>query len=233
MNSYTYTADSDDESYTPEIIDMSVGINNIYALFSKPDDMPELIAFDGQLKEDVEGITRGTLSTDAFMMTFMSSNRLALASSEGISVVRRNTISKIWSSDKTVKAMCRDDNDGLYFVAHNESEDADELYHYDESKVVLMPIDSFDVAPKYQLVRDIDNHILAVMTGDSILLYSTTDDLLVEEFDASYTEGSFVSIAASTTDAEEGSSSGSNCNVSCLGAIMMSVCLYAVLRRKR
>ena len=231
INMYTYVQTSADEEYEPELVDMSIGRSYIFALFRATPYKIELFAFDGQLKEGVKNVKRATIRNDATSLSAMASNRFAIGAEAGVSVANINTIGAIVSTDYPVTATCRDKDSGLYYIEQSESGDV-YLWHssYKGDSVTL--VDSLQGTSDCQLVRDSSYNILAAMTGDSIYLYDMSDDELIISFSASDLGGRPLNIAVSNAEHDDGKSSNSNCSVSCMGGIMISVLGFA-LRRKR
>ena len=232
INVYTYTNTSEDEEYEPELIDISIGTSQIFALFRAAPDEVELFLFDGQLKEGVKNTNRGIIRNDATGLASLASNRAAIAAEEGISIANNTTIYTLVSTDYPVKSICRDSGNGLYYVEQSEAGDVN-LYHYYNDNYRITKIDSMQGTSDCKLVRDSDYNILAAMIGDSIYLYSMTDDELLASFDSSRLGGIPLNITVSHAEYDNGSSSNSNCSVSGLGGMMMSVFVFGVLRRKR
>ena len=232
INAYTYVNDSEDTEYEPELVDMSVGTYYIYALFRANPDKIELFAFDGQLKEGIEDTRRGTVRNDASNLSALTSNRFAIGAEEGISIANTTTIYALTSTDYPVKSICRDSGNGLYYIEQSVSGDVN-LWHYSSDNERRTRIDSMQGTSDCQLVRDSDYNILAAMTGDSIYLYDMTNDELLASFDSSRLGGVPLNITVSHAEYDSGSSSSSNCNVSCLGTMMMSVFVFGMMKRKR
>ena len=232
INAYIYDNTSEDAEYEPELIDMAVGNSYIFALFRASPEKIELLTFDGQIKEGVEDTRRVTIRSDATCLAALSSNRFAVGAEEGISIANISSIKTLVSTDYPVKSICRDSESGLYYVEQSESGDIN-LRHSDIEGSNIRLIDSMQGTSDCQLVRDSDNNILAAMIGDSIYLYDMKEDELLASFDSSSLGGSPLNIAVSKVDYDEGSSSGSNCDVSGMGALMMSVCIMGMMRRKR
>ena len=107
------------------------------------------------------------------------------------------------------------------------------LWHYSNDNERMTRIDSMQGTSDCQLVRDSDYNILAAMIGDSIYLYDMTNDELLASFDSSRLGGVPLNITVSRAEYDSGSSSSSNCSISCLGAMMMSVLGVSLMRRKR
>ena len=231
INMYTYVQDSADEEYEPEFLDMSVGRTYIFALFRATPDKVELFAFDGQIKEGVSKTRRAVIRSDAASLSALASNRYAVGAEEGVSVANINSIRAIVSTDYPVKATCRDKDSGLYFAEQSESGDV-YLWHSSYNGDNVKQVASLQGTSDCQLLRHSSYNILAAMTGDSIYLYDMSDDGLLASFSASDLGGRPLNIAESNPEHDDGKSSGSNCSVSCLGAIMIGVTGFA-LRRKR
>lgn len=231
INMYTYVQDSADEEYEPEFLDMSVGRTYIFALFRATPDKVELFAFDGQIKEGVKKTRRAAIRSDATSLAALNSNRYAVGADEGVSVANINSIRAIVSTDYPVTAICRDKDSGLYFAEQSESGDV-YLWHssYNGDNVKLVA--SLQGTSDCQLLRHSSYNILAAMIGDSIYLYDMSDDGLLASFSASELGGTPLNIAESNPDHDDGKSSGSNCNMSCMGLMLAGVFGFA-LRRKR
>lgn len=228
INLYTYT--SADSEYEPELVDMSVNNNYIFALFRASPDKLEMLAFDGQLKEGVKNTRRGIIRNDATGLAPLASNRFAIGAETGLSIANISTITNITSTDYPVTAMCRDRGNGLYYIEQSEFGDVN-LYHYNHDNKEITIINSLQSSSDCQLVRDSYNNILAAMMGDSIYLYDMAEDILLESFGSESLEGIPVNIAVSRVEHDEGRSSGSNCNISCMGAFMAVVLGFALRRR--
>ena len=231
INIYTYVNTSEDSAYDPEIADISVGLNYIFALFRPTPYKTELFAFDGQLKENIKNFRRGEIRNDATHLAALSSNRFAIGADGGISLANVNSIRTIISSDYPVKTTCRDRGNGLYYAEQSESGDVN-LWHYNPDGETVTLIDSMEGTSECQLVRDSYSNILALMAGDSIYLYDMELDELLVSFNESSLGGTPLNITVSRAEHDEGKSSSSNCSVSCMGAIMISVMGFA-FRRKR
>ena len=201
-------------------------------MFRAAPDNIELLTFDGQIKEGVKNTRRVTIRNDAANLAALSSNRFAVGAEEGIIITNIASIKAIVSTDYPVKSICRDSGSGLYYVEQSASGDIS-LMHSDIEGSDINLIDSMQGTSDCQLVRDSDNNILAAMIGNSIYLYDMKTDILLASFDSSSLGGSPLNIAVSNVDYDEGSSSGSNCDVSGLGALMMSVCILGMMKRKR
>lgn len=235
INAYTYINDSEDQyeyEYEPELIDMSVGSSYIYAMFRTSSDKVELFAFDGQLKEGVKNMKRGTIRNDAANLSSLTSGRFAIGADEGISIASHTSIRTLTSTDYPVKSICSDTGDGLYFMEYSESGEVN-LCHYHPSTKVIGIVDSMQGTSDCQLVKDSSYNVLAALTGDSIYLYDMTTDELIASFDSSSLGGTPLNMTASRAIYDDGSSSSSNCDVSCMGAIMMIVLGVSLMRRKR
>ena len=229
INLYTYT--SADSEYEPEFVDMAVNNNYIYAIFRASPDKLEMLVFDGQLKEGVKNTRRGLIRNDATGLAPLASNRFAIGAEYGLSIVTNSATLTTISSDYPVTAMCKDRGYGVYYTEQSESGDIN-LCHYDSDKKEVTLIDSLQSISDCQLVRDSYTNILAAMMGDSIYLYDMTEnDELIVSFSASDLGGTPMNIAVSRVEYDEGKSSGSNCNVSCMGLMLAGVLGFALRRR--
>lgn len=232
INAYTYTNTSEDEEYEPELVDMSVSTSHIFALFRATPDKIELLAFDGQLKEGVENTRKGEIRNDATGLAALSSNRFAIAAEEGVSIANTASIYMLVSTDYPVKSICRDSGNGLYYAEQSESGDVNIWHHSsgsDDPKRIASMQDALD--SDCQLVRDNDYNILAAMIGDSIYLYDMEKNEFLDSFDSSSLGGIPLNIAVSKAEYDNGSSSSSNCNVSCAGAVLALILGFALRRR--
>ncbi len=230
LNMYMYNNILEDTTdYEPELIDMAVGTYHIMALFRATPDILELFMFDGQLDETVKDFRRGTIRNDATNIAYLKGNKFAIGAEGGVSIVNLNTIQTIVSTDYPVKSICRDTGDGLYFAEQSQNGDVD-IWHYKNEDSITM-VASIEGDYNCKLLKDSDYDVLAVMSGNRIYLYKMNDDIFLASYDTSSLGGTPTNITVSKAASEE-ESSGSNCDVSSMGVLMMSVLVFALMRRK-
>ncbi len=228
LNMYMYDNISEDTDYEPELVDMSVGMYHILALFRATPDKLELFTFDGQLKEGIKDFRRGTIRNDATNISYLRANRFAIGAEGGIIQLNYTAIQAVISTDYPVSSVCRDTGDGLFYAEQSESGDVNIWHYVDET---ITKIASLESDSDCKLLKDSNYEVLAVMTEKGIYLYGMRDGTLLASFDTSSLGGVPLNITVSKAAGDDGSS-GSNCNVSSIGALMMSIMVFA-LKRKR
>ena len=227
VRSYTYTPASSD-TYTPEITSVITGTNTVYCLVDREDELPQLLAFDGQLTEDTQSFSRTTLSSDATALAWLSSSRIAIAHSKGVDVLYRG-VSRILSTDNPVKAVCQDKDSGFYFVEQSTSSNditTSMLRHYAiNSDIITTNTLYTSESANVSIIRDENHGVLAAIMGDRILIYNMEDDLLTGEYSGAVLGGLPLGIATTTTSGDDGKSS-SGCNFAGAGALMLAACAF-------
>ena len=223
--SYTYTTSN--EEVDPNIKGALLTGNRIYVLVND-----QLIAFDGQLDKNAQGVKKWNVESGAEVLCGLSGSRLAIGHSTGVQVLG-SSLKKLLADTSQVKAISPDSSNGFYYVLEDESGDKT-LCHYNSAtsnEILKFDSDTIDIK------RDTGNKILAVILEDKIQLYDMTDnDKLVSEFNNAALGGSPYKLMRRSTSTTNTSSSSkkndSGCNFSNAGILLaLSLCCITIYRK--
>lgn len=230
-NSYTFTISED--IFTPQILSMTVWNYGLYALYGLDYDagLSVVFGFDGQLKENVSSFKRYVISSDASDLALLANSRIGVARNDGVDVISNNTIRSIVSSDAPVRALCRDNGAGFYYVEQSVSGDVytNTLKQYSSREEIIILASGY-VGEVSKLLFDENNSMLMAILGDSILIYDMRYNSLLAEYDSTQLGGRPVNIALSYVNGDDGKTS-SGCN-SGMGMIMFLACAGVILKRR-
>lgn len=228
----SYTCSNDNAFMSTVLVDGS----SVYGLINQATSQDSLfLRFDGQLDDSVKGSWNHNARYDSETIAFKDNNNVLLAHSGGVDIFSNGDFYLVVSTDTPVKALCRDNNSGFYFITQS-----------DDGRQVLQHVKSITESPERldsgtsesyickAVYYDNDNKkFLAVIMNDSIAIYDPETDSLIEEFSSSKLGGIPISItgtAQNTSSTKSSSSSG--CDITGSG-ILLILCAGYVLIRKR
>ena len=220
MKSYVYD-DYNEDMTTPHTQGVLVNYSSIYGLFDIGKGNSVLMRFDGQLREHVEGSFKVSFDQETQCVSWLSGSRVAVGTSEGVGVVGKNGFDMLVTTDQPVKAVCNDKSSGFYFITQEESGDkyVSTLYHYTNDQITTLT--EGEIGADCTLASLNSNTTLAAIIGEKILIYDTSNDSLLKEFDSDALGGVPVSLAYRYTSGEKSDSSSGNCNISYAGIILL------------
>lgn len=235
-NSYDCKRIISRDNYDTEIVTVMAEYNTINAIAKASDDRV-YIRFDGQMKEGVPRFLSADVSADASCLFMRTQNDiLFLGQQEGLSALDdNNDFVLVLSTDAPVKAFCEDDNDSFYYATRKTSGSnyiftVTSIKNTDQS-VKFEPVELTSAYPDFKMVRDRDQNVLAVMTGEEIRLFDMKTGYFLRAFSVSELEGRPVGIVASVVYGYDRDSGSSGCNFSGAGIIMAAL-LCALLKKK-
>lgn len=217
--SYTYKLTSSDKT-APVIKSIITSTYAVYALFSQEDSGDFVLTFDGQLRDDVaDNFSRRETSADTSCMSWVH-NSVALAHTEGVDFIGRDSFMRALSTDSPVKALCEDGGSGFYFAEQKVSGDSyiTILKHRESSNTKELFTDT--AGKTCQLMRDTNNNILAGIIGSKIIICNMNDDTIIGEYGSSSLGGLPRNIAMSYVNGDDGKTK-SGCEVAGTGIIML------------
>ena len=138
------------------------------------------------------------------------------------------------SSDNPVKALCRDKENGFYFISES-SGGKQSLNHYTGSRVVELDSALTDGSACQAVYFGNDNKkFLAVIMNNKIMIYNAQDDSLAAEFDSRELGGTpayITSITQNTSSSKDSNSSG--CDITGSGILLILSAGYIFIRKRK
>ena len=237
VRSISYISSNDAMNMSTVLVNGS----SIYGLVSRATSEDSLLLrFDGQLDNEVRGYSETKVRYDSELMTFGKDNRIFIAHSGGVDTFANGLSSSelvlVVSTDTPVKALCKDNDSGFYFMAQSPETGEQALVHYKSSSEVnevdFGYTESFVSKAMYY---DSDNKkFVAAIINDGIAIYDPDTDALIAEFTRDQLGGIPISMTAVTqnTGSTKGNSS-SGCNVTGSGMLMILSAGYMLLRKRK
>lgn len=219
VRSYRYYSGSDD--IIPHMQNLLVTASNIYGLVEAGEEGSYFMEFDGQLKDNVEGFSRIGINSEAATMTWLSNSRIAVGVSSGIIIVRNEGNYFAVRTDTPVKAVCSDNEDGIYFITqrYSDGEYINALHHEPAFASDKEPLRDREYGENCQLLGH--GNIFAAIMGEKIIIYNASSGELIEEYDSEDLEGVPVSMSARYADGQREETSSSNCNTYGFGIVLL------------
>lgn len=229
-HSYQFEPSSQD-TYTPYMTGILTSYYGVYGLVDREDAGSSLLMFDGQLKDDVDGFVQVDIDDTAGAMAWLSSSRLAVGESDGVEVFGRYKTTKLVSTDHPVKALCRDNSSGFYYITQEETDGkyVNTLSHYSGGSVST--VGEIMTGETCQLVSDTKNKIVAAIIGENIYIYGMTSDDLRISYDSADLSGVPVSVSNNSASGDDYESARGSCNVSFAGIALLLACTTFLIKK--
>lgn len=223
------------DGYDTEICALHVDTSTISVLL-KAGDSIKYARFDGQLKSNVRSFLSADMQAGASAVISTYNSRPLVGHSTGIDTMRNNgKFYQLISTDHPVKAMCQDENDGLFFAEQETSGDKyiNTILHYLPSGTsYFTPFEIDSSTPDIKLLRDYSNkETFAAMINEKIIIATYKDGFTTtREYSASTLGGTPVGITTASVSGYDPNKSSSGCDS--FGALIILAAIPFVLKRK-
>ena len=229
---YSYT-NSKDNAFTSTVL---VNGSSVFGLVNKATSQDSLfLRFDGQINAGAQGSWNVKAKYDSELATLGSDSRILVAHSGGVDQLINNEFKLIVSTDTPVKALCRDNDKGFYFITQSDDTGRQVLKHYKNDTSIAEEVDDGTGFICKAVYYDKDNKkFVAVIIDDSIVIYDPEDDSILGEFDSTELGGSPISITGITqnTSSTKDSGKSSGCNITGAG-ILLILSGYILIRKRK
>ena len=230
VRDFTYTASSDNAFMSTVLVNNS----SVYCLVNKASEQDSMfIRFDGQLKDDIEGYATISAVYDSELIAFGKDSRILLGHSDGIDTVKDNKFVTMLSADNPVKAICRDNEGGFYFITQSDT-GQQTLRHYTGNVLTASKLASGNGSTCKAIYYDKDGtKFAAFIMNDRIMIYDPDDDSLIKEFTSSELGGAPFSIASCTANTDSNKDSSNGCNATGAGLVSMLLAGIVLIHKNR
>ena len=168
-------------------------------------------------------------------MTTLGNLYTGIGHSKGVIAMTNRAFVDVVETSEPVKAICMDyniENFGFYYITQTENEGVynTSLWHFDGIGAKLLDTQQA-INPNCKLIYDYENSIMSAIMNEKIYIYSSTGDKLLATYDSAALGGVPVNVAITTVITSENysnSSSGSSCNITGAGFILMILSLAAL-----
>lgn len=233
LNSFDCMAVISADGYDTEIDSIAVDSQTIHVIASAGE-RQRYIRFDGQLKEGVNYFMSSDVSAGSTVVLSNSGNYPVVAHSTGIDAMTSNhEFYNLLSSDYPVKAMCRDNSNGIFYATqYKNGESYVNTIMHSPQNTQFTPATITSASSNIKLLRDNKNSdTFAVMTDEGITLFTYRNGSTTRhDYTASELGGTPSGISAATVSGYDKNSNSSGCNAMGMGLVALGLAMLMIRR---